>query len=213
MALSGECLEKDALLRPLFCYTKQSNFPVDCIKFANSTIKASDSFEVVCYALSTSVGLAFAAAFGFAKLVAVLVTVYVRASEFWLTKKWKRTKWNKYCFIIWKKKWNRFCFIILSILAFAMVTGVAAVYVIISIGATISNTPEAKGEIVASFAYIFLPAIAFPPFIIMALTLDTHCQQNQYSTLSPDQIPHTVGSSTPMDEVSSDSDNRNYHKL
>ena len=160
MVISGECLEKDALLRPLFCYTNQSNFPVDCAEFANNTIESSDSFkvnnttgessEVVCYALSTNVGLAVAAAVGFAKLVAVLVTAYVRASEFWLMKKWKRTKWNKYCFIIWKKKWNRFCFIILSIFAFLVVTGVAFAYAYISIGAKISNTPVATGELVAS---------------------------------------------------------------
>ena len=196
VALSGECLEKDALLRPLFCYTNQSNFPVDCAEFANSTIEASDSFEVICYALSTNVGLAVAAAVGFAKVVAVLVTVYVRASEFWL-----------------KKNRNQCCFCILSLIAFAVVTGVAAVYVIISVGAKISNTPEATGVLVARFAYIFLPAIAFFPFCIIVLTLNTHCQQDQYSTLSPDQIPSTVGSSTPMDNVSSDGDNRNYQAL
>ena len=197
VALSGECLEKDALLRPLFCYTNQSDFPVDCAKFTNNTTKEfSDSLEVVCYALSTSVGLAFAAALGFAELVAVLVTAYVRASEFWL-----------------KKKRNRCCFIILSLIAFAVVTGVAAAYVVISVGGKLSNTPVATGEIVARYAYIFLPAIALFPFCIIASTLNTHCQQDQYSTLSPDQIPCTVGSSTPMDDVSSDSDNRNYHEL
>ena len=196
MVISGECLEKDALLRPLFCYTNQSNFPVDCAEFTNSTMESSDSLEVVCYALSTNVGLAVAAAVGFAKVVAVLVTVYVRASEYWF-----------------KKEWNRCCFIILSIFAFAVVTGVATVYVIISVGGKISNTPEAKGELVARFAYIFLPAMASFPFIIMVLTLNTHCQQDQYSTLSADQIPSTAGSSTPMDGVPSDGDNKNYQAL
>ena len=147
VALSGECLEKDAFLRPLFCYTNK-NYPVNCSEIVNNT--TGESSEVVCYALSTNIGLAVAAAVGFAKLVAVLVTAYVRASEFWLMKKWKRTKWNKYCFIIWKKKWNRFCFIILSIFAFLVVTGVAFAYAYISIGAKISNTPVATGELVAS---------------------------------------------------------------
>ena len=199
VALSSECLEKDALLRSLFCYTNQSDFPVDCIEFAtNTTREASDSSTVVCYALSTSIGLAVAAALGFAKLVAGLVTAYVRASEYWLTKEWKKEKWKKYCFFT------------LSIIAFAVVTGVAFAYASISIGARISNT---TGELVARYAYIFLPAIAFFPFCIIVLTLETHCQQDQYSTLSPDQIPHTVGSSTPMDNVSSDGDNRNYHEF
>ena len=200
VALSGECLEKDALLRPLFCYTNQSNFPVDCAEFANNTTREfGDSLEVVCYALSTNVGFAVAAAVGFAKVVAVLVTAYVRASEFWLKKKWKRTKWNKYCFFI------------LSILAFAVVTGVAFVYAFISIGAKIRNTPEARGELVARFTYIFLPAIAFFPFCIIASTLGTHCQQDQYSTLSADQIPSTAGSSTPINDVPGD--NGNYQEL
>ena len=172
VALSDECLEKDAVLRPLFCYTNQSDFPVDCAEFANDTMESSDSFEVVCYALSASVGLAVAAAVGFAKLVAVLVTIYVRAGEFWLT-----------------KNWNKCCFIILSILAFAVVTGVAAVYVAISVGGKISNTPEATGELVARFAYIFLPGLAAVPFCIIACTLDIHCKQDQYSTLCEDQKP------------------------
>ena len=190
VALSGQCLEMDALLRPLFCYTNQSNFPVDCVEFANNTIESNDSFTVVCYALSANVGLPVAAAVGFAKLVAVLVTAYVRVSEYWLTKKWKREKWNKYCFFI------------LSLIAFAVVSGVAAVYVAISFGAKISNTPEATGELVARFAYIFLPILAVIPFGFIAWTLDTHCQQGQYSTLSKDQIPHTVGRSTPTNGVS-----------
>ena len=197
VALSDECLEKDALLRPLFCYTNQSNFPVDCAEFTNNTTREfGDSFEVVCYALSTNVGLAVAAAVGFAKVVAVLVTVYARAGEYWF-----------------KKEWNRWCFIILSIIAFAVVTGVAAVYVIISIGATIRNTPEATGELFARYVYIFLPVLAVIPFGFIAWTLDTHCQQNQYSTLSPDQVPSTVGSSTPINDVPSDSSNRNYQAL
>ena len=135
-------------------------------------------------------------AVGFAKLVAGLVTAYVRASEYWL-----------------KKKRNKCCFFILSIIAFAVVTGVALAYAHISIDAMISNTPEAKGELVARYTCIFLPFLAFFPFCIIAWTLDTHCQQDQYSTLSDDQIPSTVISSTPMDDVSSDSDNRNYHKF
>ena len=184
VALSGECLEKDAFLRPLFCYTNK-NYPVNCSEIVNNT--TGESSEVVCYALSTNIGLAVAAAVGFAELVAGLVTVYVRASEYWL-----------------KKKWNWCCFIILSIIAFLVVGVVVFVYVYISIGATISNTPEARGVLVARFAYIILPVIAFLPFIIIVLTLDTHCQQDQYSTLSPDQIPCTVISSTPIDGVSGD---------
>ena len=196
VVISGECLEKDALLRPLFCYTNQSNFPVDCAEFVNNTIESSDSFEVVCYALSTNVGLAVAAAVGFAKVVAGLVTVYARAGEYWF-----------------KKEWNRCWFIMLSIIAFLVVTDVAFAYAYISIGAKISNTPEATGVLVARFAYIFLPAIAFPPFIIIVLTLNTHCQQDQYSTLSADQIPSTAGSSTPINDVPSDGDNINYQAL
>ena len=186
VALSDECLEKDALLRPLFCYTNQSDFPVDCAEFANDTMESSDSFDVVCYALSASVGLAVAAAVGFAKLVAVLVTVYVRAGEYWLT-----------------KNWNKYCFIVLSFLAFLVVTGVAAVYVAISVGGKISNTPEATGELVARYAYILLPVLAAVPFCIIACTLDIHCKQNQYSTLSQHQKPKTKQQTTnavPSDE-------------
>jgi len=207
VALSDECLEKDALLRPLFCYTDKSDFPVDCAEFANNTTESSDSFEVVCYALSTNIGLAVAAAVGFAKLVAGLVTAYVRASEYWLKK-----EWNQCCFQITQNQY-KCCFLILSITAFAVVTGVAFAYAYISIGATISYTPEAEGELVASFAYIFLPALAMGPVLIIAWTLDTHCQQDQYSTLCEDQKPSTVGNSTPMDDVPSDSANINYRAI
>lgn len=81
MAVSADCLEKDAFPHPLFCYTNQSSNPVDSAEFANNTMQeASDAFKVVCYALSANIGLAVAAAVGFAELVAVLVTAYVRAS-------------------------------------------------------------------------------------------------------------------------------------
>ena len=174
VAVSGECLEKDGLLRPLFCYTDQSSYPIDCTTYTNNVtaMASNDTLPVICYALSTNVGLAVAAAVGFAGLVASLVTVYVRASEYWF-----------------EKDWNLWCHFILSWIAFFTVTCTACAYATLSIGGKIGNSQEATGQLVARFAYLLLPVFAFFPFLVIMARLYSHCEQQQYSSLCPDQEP------------------------
>ena len=176
VAVSAECLEMDALLRPLFCYTNESDFPVDCADFTKNftTAESSDSLNVVCYALATNIGIAVAAAVGFASLVAGLITIYIRASELWF-----------------RKKRSRLCHVVMSVLAYFKVSIAAVIYSVISIGPLLGSTTVATGDVAARHANILLVVLMFIPFVIIASKLQCHCQQSQYSSLSQDQVPST----------------------
>ena len=182
--ISSECIERDDQDRSVFCYTigSGSNLPVDCARYNSTEL---EEMQFLCYAISIpSVGVAIAAAGALAKLASVCITVYIRVSE--TVYIWSQENTRKKCA-------NGLCvsyhLIVFSALLVVGLTSSLAIALIIQ---SRWATDEGRVSGRVYFAYAALPLLLFLSLLVIIIVLGKHCEQQEYTTFSNDQLPETM---------------------
>ena len=187
VVFSSECRNRDDEFRDLFCYTSESDWPVDCTTY-NSTEHEEMKFD--CYAISIlELGIAIAAVMALAKIATLSITIYIRVSE--LVYMWSQRNTRR-CRVISAKRIYVTCwavsFVILQCLAIVICT---LAYVLIW---DRLSTIEGWQSTLPYFAYVLLPLWLFPlaSTVLSIRIFSKHCDQEEYIGYSQVQLPSSV---------------------
>ena len=194
-AVSGECLERDAKNRDLYCYTNLTNsyfdyylsdlysMPVDCAVYNSTELEEMD---FVCYAITiTDLGVALAAAGALAKLATVCITIYIRVSA--AICMWSRCNREQYCGL--SAKCIYIIYLVLTLLAL-LVFGIICYSVLLTI--EYSQRPTALMNNPSYLVYAVYGAVPFMllvPLLLIMRSLDKHCNQEEYISYCTYQMP------------------------
>lgn len=180
ISISEECIVKDGQGRGLFCYTNESNWPVDCAAY--NTTKAEE-VNFICYTISMfHLGIAGAAAAVLAKLATVGITIYIKISECLF----KRCIGNKgTCSLMY----YRACLIIMGLLLLALL-GTTDQLVIAKINTEQLATAEGRQLRSIYITYAVLPFMILPPLLTIICNLHQHCHQEEGISYCQCQLPN-----------------------
>ena len=183
---SGECLEKDDLGRPHFCYLLNSSLPVDC---ANYSVTELREMKFQCYTIAfPGLGIAAAAAFGLAKVATVGITIYVKVTEafFDMTKNPPQNLPWCCCYRLPRTYANKI-YIYLSwtlLTTFSIVSPIS-----ITIFTFYDQTDPPLPLRWYYYAYMLLPAQVSVPLMYVIKYLEDHCDKEEYASLAAEQRP------------------------
>ena len=178
---NSQCLEEDKNGHPLYCYEDNSPYPKNC---TNSTNHVEANIVYTCYSRAIDIfGVASASAMGVFKFSIFFITAYIRMSEWCLTKSSRCVK-CKWISIIVLIVIQSICVIGGDSYVLSTVMTVTTNFSFTSVLAILSMTVE----------YTYLPFWICMLLIFLAFNLEAHCNQEEFNTLSPDQLP----SSSPL---------------
>lgn len=173
---NSQCLEEDKNGHPLYCYEDNSPYPKNC---TNSTNHVEANIVYTCYSRAIDIfGVAFASATGVFKFSIFFITAYIRMSE-WCLMKSSRCVKCKWISIIVLIVIQSICVIGGDSYVLSTVMTVTTNFSFTSVLAILSMTVE----------YTYLPFWICTLLIFLAFNLEAHCNQKEFNTLSPDQLP------------------------
>ena len=183
VVISSECRNRDDEFRDLFCYTSESNLPVDCTIY-NTTQLEEMKFD--CYAISIfELGVAIAAVMALAKIATFGITIYIRASE--LVYMWSQSNTRR-CHVISAKRIYVTCYVV----TFAILE-LLAIVIFILVSVLLSDRLsriEGWQSTLPYFAYVLLPfwLIPFASTVLNIHIFGKHCDQEEYISCCQDQL-------------------------
>ena len=192
---SEECHEVDNNGRALFCYVRGSNSS----PLLNCSMHSQIGIQLNCYAIAfPGFGIGIAAAFGFAKVAIMGITIFVRIAErvFTMTMKssrklqeWHHCRSNTCLLSIGLQICANITFIALSL---AILAVMIAVTCCISL-ATLQNvhTRGSSSTLRRQFyiIYVVLAPLIFLSMVCIIIKLAFHCKQDEYTSLANKQRP------------------------
>lgn len=175
----SQCLEEDKNGHRLICYTIHSDYPINCTAL---TKQNATNVTYTCYAWTLSIfGVAFAAAMGIFKFTVVFVTNYVRLFDC-IQNRGKH----------WKKAWK--CLVMFVACICTLITIVHNYVNVIYLGR--HKTSDNYLKILGLYTSLLINYKPLPMWLCLGLAymtwyryLEEHCEQAEYCTLSPDQLP------------------------
>ena len=207
---SEECHKEDSHGRALFCYEYGLNssqpWPVDCSMYNQteiSPVPGAHNYAVMpvlnCYSIAfPGFGVGIAAAFGFAKVAIIGITIFVKIAEgvFTMTVKGSRKlqEWHQChsstCLL--SKTLQMIANITFIVLSLAILAIMIAVTCCISL-ATVQNVNTKALPLKVSHQfyinYIILAPLIFFTMAYILIKLPFHCKQGEYTSLAKEQRP------------------------
>ena len=176
------CREKDYQGRDLYCYSNTSRFPLDC-----ATQNRSVLYECYSFALPTGLGIAVAAALGIAKVLTVIVSIYVKVTGWFykMTKEYSR-KLDKCCRCCGRKRANEIY----------MFSNIAMIIMVLMTLAHVRFAMDLLSEVnyynimFTYMEYMFLTMVLSINISIIIRVLEKHCDQEEYFNIVAYQIPY-----------------------
>ena len=195
---SEECLVKDQSGRTLFCYSNSSinpSIPVDCTQY---NVTEFHELHFQCYAIALpGFGIAFAAAFGLAKLATFVITFYVKVTEmFYKITKNHSQKLKKSCSCCVPQRWcwchSRICANRICIYSSRAILGTVTIVSLVFSSLVFRHNLTQKVETILylyDFARAYLPTLMLIPLLKITNQLEGHCMQGEYISSTSDQRP------------------------
>ena len=173
---NSQCLEEDKNGHPLYCYEDNSPYPKNC---TNSTNHVEANIVYTCYSWAIGIfGVAFASATGVLQFSIFFITAYIRMSEWCLMK----------CSCCVKCKWIS---IIVLIVIYILCAIGSDFYVLSTVKTVTTNFSftSVLDILRMTVEYTYLPLWICLSLSFLAFNLEAHCNQKEFNTLSPDQLP------------------------